>query len=72
VLVAPEGQVRWEAGGGEEVLVDVIDFDAVERAREHGSFGMNRLWEQFDRLAPELELPMYGGLRSRTAKEVPA
>jgi formamidase len=72
VLVAPEGQVRWEAGGGEEVLVDVIDFDAVERAREHGSFGMNRLWEQFDRLAPELELPMYGGLRSRVAKEVPA
>jgi formamidase len=68
VLVAPEGQLRWEAGAGEEILVDVIDFDAVERAREQGSFGMNRLWEEFDRLAPGVELPMYGRLRARPGR----
>ena len=65
VLVAPEGQIRWEAGAGEEILVDTIDFDAVQRARERGSFGMNRLWEEYDRLAPGLVLPMYGRLRPR-------
>src|SRR3954466_1228891 len=68
VLVAPEGQVRWEAGAGEEVLVDTIDFDAVQRVREHGSFGMNRLWDEFDRLAPGLELPMYGPRRRRASR----
>ena len=65
VLVGPEGQSRWQAGAGEEILVDTIDFDAVQRVRERGSFGMNRLWEEYDRLAPGLELPMYGELRSR-------
>jgi predicted amidohydrolase len=68
VHVGPEGEVRWEAGAGEEVLVDVIDFDAVARVREHGSFGMNRLWDEFDRLAPGLELPMYGRLRPRPSR----
>jgi formamidase len=72
LLVGPEGHVRWEAGAGEEVLVDVIDFDAVERARTHGSFGMNRLWQQFDRLAPELDLPMYGRVSARSITEVTA
>ena len=72
LLVGPEGHVRWQAGAGEEVLVDVIDFDAVERTRTHGSFGMNRLWEQFDRLAPEMELPMYGRVRARSTTEVTA
>src|SRR3954451_22801964 len=71
VLVAPEGQLRWEAGAGEEILVDVIDFDAVERARQQGSFGMNRLWEEFDRLAPGVELPMYGRLRARPGRPEP-
>src|SRR4051794_11068029 len=70
-LVGPEGQPRWEAGAGEEVLVDVVDFDAVERARQQGSFGMNRLWEEFDRLAPGVELPMYGRLRARPGRPEP-
>jgi formamidase len=68
VHVGPEGQPRWEAGAGEEVLVDVVDFEAVARVREHGSFGMNRLWDEFDRLAPGLELPMYGRLRPRPGR----
>jgi formamidase len=66
-IVDAEGMVRCEAGSGEEVLVDVVDLDAVARVRERGSFGMNRLWEQWDRLAPALDLPMYGGLRPRPA-----
>jgi formamidase len=68
VLVAPEGQLRWEAGAGEELLVDTIDFDAIRRVRRHGSFGMNRLWEEYDRLAPGLELPMYGRARPRPGR----
>lgn len=65
VLAAPEGQLRWEAGAGEELLVDAIDFDAIRRIRRHGSFGMNRLWDEYDQLAPGLELPMYGEARPR-------
>jgi formamidase len=61
VVVDPEGTVRYEAGAGEEVLTTVLDFDAVVLAREHGSFGINRFWEQLDRHGAELELPMYGG-----------
>jgi formamidase len=67
IIVDAEGVVRYEAGAGEEVVVDVIDLDAVARARTRGSFGMNRLWEQWDRQAPALDLTMYGALRPRPA-----
>jgi formamidase len=60
-VIDPEGVLRYEAGSGDEVLTTVIDFDAVSRVREHGSFGINRMWEQLDRHGPDLELPMYGG-----------
>jgi formamidase len=70
VLVTPECQLRWEAGAGEELLVDTIDFDAVRRVRRDGSFGMNRLWDEYDRLAPGLELPMYGRARPRPGRDV--
>jgi formamidase len=68
ILVDAEGHVRMEAGAGEEVLVDVVDFAAVERVRRLGSFGMNKLWEQFDRSAESLDLPMYGALAPRAAE----
>ena len=61
VIVNPEGTVSYEAGGGEEVVTAVIDFDAVALVRERGSFGLNRLVDQLDRHGAELELPMYGG-----------
>ena len=61
LIVDPEGLVRVSAGAGEEVLTDVLDLDAVTRVRTHGSFGLNRLLDQLDRIGPELELPMYGG-----------
>lgn len=68
LLIDAEGVVRYEAGAGDEVLVDVVDLDAVARARTRGSFGMNRLWEQWDRQAPKLDLPMYGALRPRPSR----
>jgi formamidase len=61
LVIDPEGAVRYEAGVGEEVVTAVIDLDQVQRVRERGSFGINRLWEEMDRVGPGLELPMYGG-----------
>jgi formamidase len=59
ILVDPEGHVLQVAGGGEEVITDVLDLDGVQRVREYGSVGMNRLWEEVQER--EIELPMYGG-----------
>jgi formamidase len=61
VIVDPEGIVRLEAGGGEELLTDVLDLDAVTRVRELGTAGVSRMWEQILRAGPQIELPMYGG-----------
>jgi len=61
LVIDPEGAVRYEAGVGEEVVTAVIDLDQVQRVRDRGSFGINRLWEEMDRVGPGLELPMYGG-----------
>lgn len=61
VVVDPEGMIRQQAGPGEEVLVDVLDLDAVTRVRRHGSNGINRPWSQLARYGDEIELPMYGG-----------
>jgi formamidase len=61
LIVDPEGLVRQQAGGSEEVLVDVLDLDAVTRVRRHGTLGLNRPWAQLDRDGPQLSLPAYGG-----------
>ena len=61
LVVDAEGAVRYEAGEGEELVTAVLDLDGVARVRERGSFGLNRLWEEMDRVGPNLELPMYGG-----------
>ena len=42
-------------------MTAVLDLDQVERVRERGSFGINRLWEEMDRVGPGLDLPLYGG-----------
>ncbi|MEV8097568.1 carbon-nitrogen hydrolase family protein [Kitasatospora sp. NPDC085879] len=60
-IVDPEGIVRQQAGGGEEILVDVLDLDTVTRVREHGSAGLNRPWAQLARYGHTLQLPAYGG-----------
>jgi formamidase len=61
LVIDPEGAVRYEAGVGEEVVTAVLDLDQVQRVRERGSFGINKLWEEMDRVGPTLELPQYGG-----------
>ena len=61
LVVDAEGAVRYEAGVAEEVLTAVLDLDAVARVRERGAFGINRLWEEMDRVGPGLDLPLYGG-----------
>ena len=61
LVIDPEGAVRYEAGVGEEVVTAVLDLDQVERVRERGSFGINKLWEEMDRVGPGLDLPLYGG-----------
>jgi formamidase len=65
LVIDPEGAVRYEAGVSEEVLTAVLDLDQVQRVRERGSFGINRLWDEMDRVGPGLELPLYGGYRPR-------
>lgn len=57
----PEGLLRVSAGGGEELLTDVLDLDGVERVRRFGTAGVSRMWEQVLRQGPGVELPMYGG-----------
>jgi formamidase len=71
VVIDPEGLVRVQASAGEELITDVLDLDAVTRVRTHGSFGLNRLLDQLDRVGPTLELPMYGGYvpRGRSIEE---
>jgi formamidase len=61
VIVDPEGIVRLQSGGGEEVLTDVLDLDAVERVRRFGTAGVSRMWDQIERQGPKVHLPMYGG-----------
>src|SRR6478672_661491 len=65
LVIDAEGAVRYEAGTAEEVVTAVLDLDAVARVRDRGAFGINRLWEEMDRVGPGLELPLYGGYRPR-------
>jgi formamidase len=61
VVVDPEGLIRVAAGGGEELLTDVLDLDAVERVRRFGTAGVSRMWEHVMREGPGISFPMYGG-----------
>jgi formamidase len=59
-IVDPEGTVRQQAGVGEEVLIDCLDLDAVDRVRTYGTFALNKPWDQIARHGADLKLPMYG------------
>lgn len=61
LIVDPEGIVRQQAGPNEEIMIDVLDLDAVTRVHRFGTFGLNRTWDQMDSHGPALNLPMYGG-----------
>jgi len=59
VIVDPEGTIRQHAGVGEEVLIDILDLDAVTKARAFGTMGLNRPWDQLARHGRDIRLPMY-------------
>lgn len=58
VVVDPEGRALATGGGGEEYLTQVLDMGRVETVRQHGTYGMIRLWQQL-RDAPPIDLPAY-------------
>ena len=57
----PRARCANRPATGEEVLIDCLDLDAVTRARTHGTFGLNRPWDQLARHGADVRLPMYGG-----------
>ncbi|MCU1528798.1 MAG: hydrolase [Frondihabitans sp.] len=59
-IVDPEGTVMQQAGPGEEILIGVLDLDRVTTARQFGSHGLNRPWNQLAHM-PETPFPMFGG-----------
>lgn len=69
IIVDPEGHPLQVAGDGEEYLTEVLDLDAVQRVREFGSVGLNRMWEQLRREGQAIDLPMYGGSFSAATSE---
>lgn len=62
IIVDPEGLVRAQAPSESATyLTDVLDIDAVSRVREHGTCGLNRMWEQVRQDDAEIRLPLYDG-----------
>jgi formamidase len=47
IAVDPEGRVLFEAGQNEELIPEVMDLDRVATVREHGTRGLNRVWQHF-------------------------
>lgn len=62
LIVDPEGHVRASMSGAPAgILTDVLNLDEVERVRTFGTAGLNRMWSQFRKDDPVIELPMYDG-----------
>lgn len=58
LVVDPEGHVVASAGSGEEYLTQVLDLGRVDTVRQHGTYGMIRMWQQL-RDAPPPPMPAY-------------
>jgi predicted amidohydrolase len=62
LVVDPEGLVRVAAPSeAPTVLTDVLDLDHVARARQFGTAGLNRMWDQFRPDDEPVALPLYEG-----------
>jgi len=62
LVTDPEGNIRTKAPSeSPTVLTDVLNLDEVDRVREYGTAGINRLWHQFKTDDKPLELPLYNG-----------
>lgn len=58
LMVDPEGHILTSAGSGEQYLNQVLDLSRVETVRQHGTYGMIRMWQQL-RDAPPPPMPAY-------------
>jgi formamidase len=58
LLVGPEGHTLALGGSGEEYLNQVLDIGRVDTVRQHGTFGMIRMWQQL-RDVPPPPFPAY-------------
>jgi formamidase len=47
IAVDPEGRVLFQAGAGEELILEVMDLDRTAIVRERGTRGLNRVWQHF-------------------------
>lgn len=61
LLVGPEGDVLKQLGESPEVLSAALDLSEVERVRERGTAGLNRMWAQFRSHEAPISLPVYEG-----------
>ena len=62
ILVDPEGVVLQQSpDSAAGVLYQRLDLSCVDRVREVGTAGTNRMWSQFHPSDPPVELPLYAG-----------
>lgn len=62
LIVDPEGNIRTQLPSeSRALLTDVLNLDEVDRVREYGTAGLNRIWSQFKEDDAVLKLPLYGG-----------
>jgi predicted amidohydrolase len=62
LLVDPEGAVLQESTDATPgVLYQTLDLGHVDRVREFGTAGTNRMWSQFLTTDAPIELPLYSG-----------
>lgn len=61
IIVDAEGAVVAEAPDTATVLTVDLALGDVDRVRERGTAGLNRMWEQFHADDAPIELPLYGG-----------
>ena len=62
LIADPEGNVRMQLPSeSPSLLTDVLNLDEVDRVRQYGTAGLNRMWSQFKDGDATLELPIYGG-----------
>lgn len=63
--IDPEGRVLFEAGSNQEFVLEVLDLDRVGVVREHGTRGLNRVWQHFLDAPPTVFEPYRRFLESR-------
>ena len=69
VGVDPEGRILFEAGAGEELLVEVVDMARVAEVRRRGTRGVTRPWQHFLEGPRDVVLRPYRARRDHVAPE---